>query len=152
MDDSRKNPFWGTIDGAPEGVYFGEEPRRYPRNFELTNRDAGQDEEGDDPDEVFVFFGYSYSGLRGEVFDMAFEKWVKEVYGEEKYYDGWRRKIKNRVCFDSPSDISWKNAERLEQIFREELDKADIDPNNMCFDKYPDTPEGPYKRSYYNSN
>ena len=61
--------------------------------------------------------------------------------------------IKNEVHFDSPSDISLENAEKLEQMFREELDKADIDPNNMCFDKYPDAQEGPYKRarSYNNS-
>ncbi|MBR3252576.1 hypothetical protein IKF84_00680 [Candidatus Saccharibacteria bacterium] len=158
MNDSCCNPFWGRIDvdGDPYvshemGVYFGEEPRRYPRDFEPTNRDEGLDKKGEDPDAVSTFRGYSYSGLRGDIFDIAFKKWTREVYGEKEYRDedGWR-KFKNEVHFDSPSDISWKNAERLEQIFRKELDKADIDPNNMCFDKYPDTPEGPYKRSYYN--
>lgn len=157
MDDGSRNPFWGTIDGAPEGVYFGEEPRHYPRDFEPTNRELYGEKtpKGEDLDATPAFRGYSYSGLRSDVFDIAFEKWAKEVYGEEKTGEikNINEVIKNEVHFDSPSDISLENAEKLEQMFREELDKADIDPNNMCFDKYPDAPEGPYKRarSYNNS-
>ena len=143
MDSRTKNPFWGEIDGAPKGVFFGEEPARYPRAFEPTAAELGMTRENGyeySSDDVPFFEGYSYSGLRAEVFEIAFKKWMKEVYHETKkdyeyFIDG---KKSDSIAFNSPSDISWPAARRLEQLFREELDKADIDPNNLCFDKYPD--------------
>lgn len=45
-----KNPLWGTIDGAPEGVYFGEQP-------------TGQQ---------------SYDRVRSQVFDRAYAKWKED--------------------------------------------------------------------------
>lgn len=149
MDDGYKNPFWGEIDGAPKGVYFGEEPARYPRAFEPTAADLGMDNDdyGYSSKDVPYFMGYSYSGLRSDVFDIAFEKWMKEVYHEEKTKDlsGLNRvylidgvQTTKPISFKSPEDISWSAAKRLEELFRGELAKADIDPENMCFDKYPD--------------
>lgn len=129
MDDDHANPFWGKIDGAPDGVYFGEEPADYPRPHDYEVLDAGGN--------PFMYIRPSYSGIRSEMFDRALIKWAEEVYGE-KHDDGGFI-TENGAHFDSPEDIAWNDAVRLDQLFREELDKsADINPDNICFDKYPE--------------
>lgn len=134
MDDTRKNPFWGKIDGAPEGVYFGEEPPE----------EINTDKQGKTEHRPWT----SYSSLRAEIFEKADQRWAKEVYGDDDddedntnpfagIFDGWGLPD-NAKHFNSPSDISWESARRLEQIFREELSEAlpvDVDPNNICFNK-----------------
>ncbi|MBO7657538.1 hypothetical protein J6S55_02775 [Candidatus Saccharibacteria bacterium] len=122
MDDTRKNPFWGKIDGAPEGVYFGEEPP------ELVTIDEDGHEKKRRP---FT----SYSQVRADAFILADKQWGVEVYGEDKDNIGALFITPSSKHFGSPSDISWKDAEHLEQIFREKLRKDGVDPENLCFNK-----------------
>lgn len=124
MDNTRKNPFWGKIDGAPEGVYFGEEP---PKMVIVTKEGR----------EVDRHAWTSYSKLRANAFEEADRKWAEEIYKEKSadYIGFFGTLTDDAKHFDSPSDISWENAKKLEQIFREELDKANVNPDNMCFNK-----------------
>ena len=125
MDDSRKSPFWGKIDGAPKGVYFGEEP---PEMVTI-------DKEGREKSrEAFT----SYSQVRADAFMDAEKKWGVEVYGDDKDSIYQLFLTTDSKHFDSLSDISWKNAKLLEQMFRDELSSASpvsVDPNNICFNK-----------------
>ena len=122
MNDARKNPFWGKLDGAPEGVYFGEEPPE----LVTINKEGNEIER-----RPFT----SYTKVRADAFMSADKKWGVEVYGDDKDTIHEMYITSDSKHFDSPSDISWKNAERLEQIFREELDKTNVNPDNMCFNK-----------------
>ena len=51
FEDMGKNPFWGEIDGAPKGVYFGES---------------------------YIDRTHSYSSIRGEALDIAYILWGKK--------------------------------------------------------------------------
>lgn len=107
-----KHMFWGEIDGAPKGVYFGEEPSQHTRKYEY--------EEDMWPDKK------SYSSVRYEVFDRAFREWMDETFGKEEGKDKY---------FSSPQEITDDQARKFMEIFRRKLDANDIDPDNFCFDK-----------------
>lgn len=107
FENMGKNPFWGTISGAPEGVYFGEEP-----SFN------------------------SYGGVRGDSFDDAFERWLS-AYGMESETEDPENQYRHihRINFSSPDEISDAMVYHFVDFFKQELMERGIDPNNPCFNK-----------------
>lgn len=138
FENMGKNPLWGRIDGAPKGVYFGEEPDQHARHYEKENESV---------------FQKSYSSLRYDIFDIAFEKWTKEVFGEKsdseyaedtgRHFLDFNEKNPTTKMFSSPLEITDEQAKRFMEIFREELEINDIDPDNFCFDKEIDKKDDP---------
>ena len=100
-----KNPFWGDIEGAPKGVYFGEEPNQEKIPYEYEG-------------------GRSYGSIRAAAFEQAYQKWCSLSTTSKRF-----------STIESSSNISDTDTEDFYELFGEELEYFGVNPNNPCSNK-----------------